>query len=81
MLRVLSISADGFYLTFLCPKTAERSLAYGDFIQGRNQPFFVFVFVFFPFRPDLLKSCWSKEVTGLAGDFEDIIGSQVNAHL
>ena len=52
MLRVLSISADGFSLTFLRPnlkKTAEGSLAYGDFIQGRSQPFF------FPFKSELQK--------------------------
>ena len=37
MLNVLSISTDGFSLTFLCPNlknTAEGSLAYGDFIRG-----------------------------------------------
>ena len=36
MLNVLSISTDGFSLTFLCPNlknTAEGSLAYGDFIR------------------------------------------------
>ena len=78
MLRVLSISADGFSLTFLCPnlkKPAEGSLAYGDFIQGRSQPFF------FPFKSELQKSRWSKEATGVGGDLEDIIGSHVNADL
>ena len=37
MLNVLSISTDGFSLTFLSPNlknTAEGSLAYGDFIRG-----------------------------------------------
>ena len=37
MLNVLSISTDGFSLTFLCPNlknTAEGSLAYGDFIRS-----------------------------------------------